>query len=92
MTDLNDRSTHVSLPSSADLASIGTGYHQNPAASMSLRADAYTSPTWFAHEQQAILQAQEAQRAQKQAADAAAKAEERKAWLSAWSSWSPVHS
>ena len=55
MTDLNDRSTHVSLPSSADLASIGTGYHEDPAASMSLRADAYTSPAWFAHEQQAIF-------------------------------------
>ena len=30
----------MSPPSSADLTSIGTGYHEDPAASMSLRADA----------------------------------------------------
>ena len=43
------------LPSSKDLVSIGAGYHEDPAASMSLRADAYTSPTWFPHEQQATF-------------------------------------
>ena len=55
ITDLNDRSINVPLPSSKDLVSIGAGYHEDPAASMSLRADAYTSPTWFPHEQQATF-------------------------------------
>ncbi|MEM9464829.1 MAG: ring-hydroxylating oxygenase subunit alpha [Actinomycetota bacterium] len=43
------------MPSPSDHDHIGAGFDPNPAASMSLRAEAYTSPAWFAHEQQAIF-------------------------------------
>ncbi|MEO0495639.1 MAG: ring-hydroxylating oxygenase subunit alpha, partial [Actinomycetota bacterium] len=55
MHDLNDRSNQASAPSNAELTAIGAGHHRDPAASMSLHADAYTSPMWFAHEQQTIF-------------------------------------
>ncbi len=34
---------------------IASGYHEEPARSLSLRADAYTDPGWLAFEQQAIF-------------------------------------
>lgn len=55
MTDLNDRSTPVALPTAAAHDTIRTGFDPNPAASMSLRAEAYTEAEWFAYEQQAIF-------------------------------------
>jgi choline monooxygenase len=59
MPDLNDRSepsmTPVTLPSPTDHAAIRTGFDPNPAASMSLQADAYTRAEWFALEQTAIF-------------------------------------
>ncbi|MEM1046766.1 MAG: ring-hydroxylating oxygenase subunit alpha [Pseudomonadota bacterium] len=44
----------VSL-SSAEIAAIGNGYHRDPARSLSLNADAYTDPRWFAYEQQTVF-------------------------------------
>ncbi len=38
-----------------DLARIERGHHPDPARSMSLPAEAYTDPKWFAAEQQAIF-------------------------------------
>lgn len=55
MSDLNDRSTPVALPGPAALDAIADGWDADPAASMSLQADAYTRAEWFAHEQQAIF-------------------------------------
>ena len=40
---------------SHDLAAIRTGFDVNPARSLSLRAEAYTDPKWFAYEQSAIF-------------------------------------
>ena len=58
MADLNDRSTvpvSVSLPGVDARASIHAGWNPDPAASSSLRAAAYTDPSWFALEQRAIF-------------------------------------
>ena len=55
MSDLNDRSTAVEFPTAAAHDAIAAGFDPNPAASMSLQADAYTEPEWFAYEQQAIF-------------------------------------
>jgi len=41
--------------SQQDFARIAGGYDQNPAAAMSLKAEAYTDPAWFALEQNAIF-------------------------------------
>jgi choline monooxygenase len=49
MDDLNKCST------SAALTAVATGYDENPAASMSLRAEAYTEQAWFDHEQRTIF-------------------------------------
>ena len=38
-----------------DYQRIADGYDQNPAAAMSLKAEAYTDPAWFALEQNAIF-------------------------------------
>ena len=38
-----------------DYQRIAGGYDQNPAAAMSLKAEAYTDPAWFALEQNAIF-------------------------------------
>ena len=38
-----------------DYQRIAGGYDQNPAAAMSLNAEAYTDPAWFALEQNAIF-------------------------------------
>lgn len=40
---------------SQDLAAIRTGFDANPARSLSLRAEAYTNPKWYAYEQSAIF-------------------------------------
>ena len=45
--------TMSSAPS--DFTSIRTGFDRDPARSMTLRAEAYTSPEWFAFEQTAIF-------------------------------------
>ncbi len=39
----------------ADVARISTGYHEDPARSYSLRADAYTEPAWAAADLEAIF-------------------------------------
>ena len=41
--------------SQQDFTRIAGGYDQNPAAAMSLKAEAYTDPAWFALEQKAIF-------------------------------------
>ncbi len=38
-----------------DVRRISTGYHKEPARSLSLQADAYTDPQWLRFEQQAIF-------------------------------------
>ncbi len=40
---------------SQDLAGTRTGFDANPARSLSLRAEAYTDPKWYAYEQSAIF-------------------------------------
>ena len=39
----------------SDFSRVSGGYNSNPAASLSLRAEAYTDPAWFAMDQQAVL-------------------------------------
>lgn len=43
------------MPSKAQLSEIGSGHHADPSYSLSLRAEAYTDPAWFAADQQEIL-------------------------------------
>ncbi len=43
------------MPSKLQFNEIGAGYHTDPSRSLSLRAEAYTDPAWFAVDQQEIL-------------------------------------
>ncbi len=43
------------MTTSSTASGIAAGYDPNPAASMSLHADAYTRPEWFEHERRSIL-------------------------------------
>ncbi len=45
----------AALLSSAEIAAIGNGYDRDPARSLSLNAEAYTDPRWFAHERQTVF-------------------------------------
>ena len=42
-------------PSQSDFAAIRDGYDPDPARSLTLKADAYTEPDWFAFEQKAVF-------------------------------------
>src|SRR6516162_5465457 len=43
------------MPSKLQFSEIASGYHADPSCSLSLRAEAYTDPAWFAVDQQEIL-------------------------------------
>jgi hypothetical protein len=45
----------MSMPSKMQFHTIRSGYHADPSRSLSLRAEAYTDPVWFAVDQQEIL-------------------------------------
>lgn len=45
----------MSMPSQQQFEAIRTGYHPDASRSLSLRAEAYTDPIWFALEQRVIL-------------------------------------
>lgn len=43
------------MPSKQQFEAIRSGYHADPSRSLSLRAEAYTDPAWFAVDQQEIV-------------------------------------
>ena len=43
------------MPTKSEFKAIGRGYHENPARSLSLRAEAYTDAKWYAADQEAII-------------------------------------
>src|SRR5882757_2035012 len=45
----------MSMPSEQQFDAIRTGYHPDPSRSLSLRAEAYTDPTWFAVDRREII-------------------------------------
>lgn len=45
----------MSMPSKEQFSAIRSGYHPDPARSLSLRAEAYTDPVWFNVDQSEIL-------------------------------------
>src|SRR5215472_16766837 len=55
LTSLGLRVGAMSMPSKVQFGEIRSGYDPDPSRSLSLRAEAYTDPAWFAVDQQEIL-------------------------------------